>query len=142
MRIIALVVLLALVSGAVWVLNPGLVEKLGSGLRPDDESAPAPATSSAPTGSEVITVAPRRDEAKRNTDRAQPLVAPAAETIAVEREARRYVRRLTQTEPAPVPAERADHFVSGDQVLKLVALCEFAKRLDAGPQRARTFSGD
>lgn len=146
MRTVAVIVLFALVAAALWLLKPELFQ----GSMPDPEvTAPtgsghqAPATAQAPrsptrqhepasSGQQASDAALDSRPTARRQERpaaknavlpgappAQP-AAPASEPLAVEREARQYVSSLTRTEPAPVSAERADHFVPGDQVLKLV----------------------
>lgn len=45
---------------------------------------------------------------------------PGVETQAVETQAKDYVAKLTETQAEPVPAKRADHFVSKDQIISLL----------------------
>jgi len=49
-----------------------------------------------------------------------PAAATAAAQVKVQAQAREYVETLTRPEAAPVRVERADHFVTADQVLSLV----------------------
>ena len=56
-------------------------------------------------------------EAKIPTPATQSAVAPAP---SVDSQAEAFVAKLTKTQPEPVPARSADHFVSKDQIISLL----------------------
>ena len=96
-----------------------LVAAAAAGLyflaRPDaPETAPTETTAPSPGGSDSG-AAP----STARTDPATP--APAApEPDSIEAEAAKFVERLAEPTPQPVPIEQADHFVTQEQPLSLV----------------------
>jgi hypothetical protein len=146
-RILALLVLLAMIAGAVWLWQPSLLDSLWQrgehqaevpqtvgaagpapgppprrGAQPPvsrvEPSEVAPANRPAQVAREPSEVAPANRPAQVAREASE--VAPADRPAQVAREARRFVDTLTRVEPASIPARRADHFVAGDQVLRLL----------------------
>ena len=74
------------------------------------------ATSTAPVRTTDSDAAPAPDVGRT----AEPEATAARMAEAAEAEAKRYVERLTKTSPPTIPVDKADHFVTGEQVVSLV----------------------
>ena len=126
MRIAAGIVLILMIAAALWLLRPEWVESLVERVTPGaEQSAPPDATdpsrsqrtdSSSGTPSPTPNAAPTSG-ANHSKTTGQLSIAPA---ITVREQAEQYVATLAETEPQPVSVEKADHFVSGEQVVKLL----------------------
>jgi hypothetical protein len=112
--LVVVLALLALVAGA-WLVRDWW-------LPPSSEPRAADTTSgqgSATPGAQVAaapTVAPAPDPAS-GAGRAPAGVASVA---AVQQQAERYIATLTEIEVEPVKVEKADHFITSEQMLSLV----------------------
>ena len=96
--VIAVVVLAAAVTA--YLFRDRL--RVFPGVLPLPASAPAPAAPAAP-----VAAVPA------------PVPAPAAEQK-IEKEAKTFVKTLSQSQPEPVSVEKADHFMHPDQSLSLI----------------------
>ncbi len=99
MRAVLAVLVLALVAAAAWLTREH--------WQPTVAGAPAPPGAAAPPA-----------ETPPPPATAAPDPAPSEQQV--HEEAERYVETLTEPEAEPVQVERADHFVTADQVLSLV----------------------
>jgi hypothetical protein len=100
--VIAILVLAAIAVGA-WLARERWMPDVARA--PENRNA---STAPAPPPARV------RSEAESGSDE------PEVVARTMQREAERYVATLTEAEPVPVQIERADHFVTGDQMLALV----------------------
>lgn len=58
--------------------------------------------------------------AKTAPDAAGKPETPGADTPAIDKEAKHYIAKLTETDPDPVSVEKADHFITKDQMIGLL----------------------
>jgi hypothetical protein len=123
MRLLFSCVVLAFLAGGAWLTyghwpdpqrttsasNDSVVQT-SSAAAPMTSSAPSPAPSTQPSG---------------QADAAPP--PPAVATQTTQRNAEKFVAILTETEAKPLTVERADHFVTGDQMLALIPSSDVQK---------------
>ena len=80
-------------------------------VAPSTEADSGPASPATASGTDPDTAEAPPEGGARTT---------APEPVGIEAEARQYVETLTEPTPQPVPVEKADHFVSEEQMLSLV----------------------
>ncbi len=81
-----------------------------------EDEAPALAETVARAVAEAIAATPSEATEQEVAD----AVAHAVERVVAEKQAERYIARITEPDTGPVAVERADHFVTQDQVISLL----------------------
>ena len=111
MRVAAVIVVIAVIATVAWFLRPDLVEPVVEGAK---RQLTERASSDTARSANASSPAPRQT----SSDSAR--AASPSDPDAIRAEAKRYVETLSEPEPEPVSAEKADHFVTGDQVVNLL----------------------
>ncbi len=116
MRIVASLILITAIAITLWFFEY---------FRPSGEPATPPVSTLARPGSEAGT----QNSTSAASLPAQTAAAPAPSSVTaasnpavakVERQAKKFVAKLTAPEPTPIQVEKADNFVTGDQLFSLI----------------------
>jgi len=107
MRIVASLILIAAIAIVAWFFKDSWRTRQAPSIPISSTSAPVPA---------LIKSAPKTVAVQSTLDSAVKI----KDTTNVEQQAEKYVAKLTEADPTPIRVEKADNFVTKDQLFSLI----------------------
>ncbi len=128
MRIVASIILIAAIAIVAWFFRdtwrspsrPAIASSSRSIPAPEAPEVPAPPvipSASAPETTQAATQATAQAATQAATQATTPVLNTPTK---IEQQAKKYVAKLTKPDPLPIQVEKADNFVTSDQLFSLI----------------------